>query len=79
MTVQKQELYRLVDCLDKKDMKSAIDFLEFLVKRSNKKPSYWKEIDQAEPDDEPLSKEELEQLNSKEGYVSWEYGEPFEK
>ncbi|EJR25156.1 MULTISPECIES: hypothetical protein [Bacillus cereus group] len=26
-------------------------------------------MDRAEPDDEPLSKQELEQLNSEEGYV----------
>lgn len=32
----------------------------------------WEQIDQADPDDEPLSKEELRQLNSDAGYVTGE-------
>lgn len=72
MAIRKEELYRLVDRLDRQDEKAAFDFLEFLVQRSKKKPEGWEKIDKAEPDHEPLSKQELEQLNSNEGYISGE-------
>ena len=74
MAIRKEELYRLVDRLDQQDAKTAFDFLEFLVKRSKNKPEYWEQIDQAEPDTEPLSKQELEQMNSEDGYISGEDG-----
>jgi hypothetical protein len=72
MAIRKEELHRLVDNLDQQDAKAAFDFLEFLVKRSKKKPEHWEQIDKAESDHEPLSKQELEQLNSEKGYVSGE-------
>ncbi|WP_066367164.1 XRE family transcriptional regulator [Neobacillus fumarioli] len=72
MAIRKEELYRLIDRLDQQDQKAAFDFLEFLVQRSKKKSKGWERIDMDVPDDEPLSEEELEQLNSKEGYVSGE-------
>ncbi|HDR5353855.1 TPA: hypothetical protein QCS32_005640 [Bacillus thuringiensis] len=74
MAIRKDELYRLIDRLDRQDEKAAFDFLEFLVQRSKRKPADWENIDRAKPDDEPLSKQELEQLNSEEGYVSGEDG-----
>ncbi|MEW9576783.1 hypothetical protein U9K47_15780 [Bacillus toyonensis] len=72
MAIRKEELYRLIDRLDRKDEKAAFDFWEFLVQRSKRKPTDWEKIDCTETDDEPLSKQELEQLNSEEGYVSGE-------
>lgn len=72
MAIHKDELYRLIDRLDRQDEKAAFDFLEFLVQRSKKKPESWEKIDKAEPEQEPLSKQELEQLNSDEGYISGE-------
>lgn len=72
MAIRKEELYRLIDRLGHQDEKVAFDFLEFLVQRSKRKPADWEKIDRAEPDDELLSKQELEQLNSEEGYVSGE-------
>ncbi|EMA6342977.1 hypothetical protein ACH0R4_RS05965 [Bacillus cytotoxicus] len=72
MAIRKEELYRLIDRLDQQDKKAAFDFLEFLVQRSKKKPKAWEQIDMADPDHEPLSKQELEQLDSEEGYVSGE-------
>ena len=72
MAIHKEELYRLVDRLDQKDEKAAFDFLEFLIERSKKTSKDWETIDKAEPEHEPLSKQELEQLNSEEGYVSGE-------
>ena len=72
MAIRKEELYRLIDRLDQQDQKAAFDFLEFLVQRSKRKSKDWEKIDMADPDHEPLSEQELEQLNSKEGYVSGE-------
>ncbi|HDX9577017.1 TPA: hypothetical protein ROX88_000488 [Bacillus pseudomycoides] len=72
MAIRKEELYRLIDCLDQQDEKAAFDFLEFLIQRSKKKNKVWEEIEMADSDHEPLSKLELEQLNSDEGYVSGE-------
>ena len=72
MAIRKQELYRLVDRLDQKDQKAALDFLEFLIQRSKQKPKHWEQVDMADPDDQELSEQELEQLNSEDGYVSGE-------
>ena len=49
-----------------------LDFLQYLINRSTVKPEGWKKIDQQEADDEPLSEEELRQLNSDDGYVTGE-------
>ncbi|MGH0882869.1 hypothetical protein COJ60_09300 [Bacillus cereus] len=72
MAIRKDELYQLIDRLDQQDEKAAFDFLEFLVQRSKKKPNDWEKIDMADSDHEPLSTQEIEQLNSEEGYVSGE-------
>ncbi|MEK4677584.1 MULTISPECIES: hypothetical protein [Bacillus] len=72
MAIRKNELYQLIDRLNRQDEKAAFDFLEFLVQRSKKKPNDWKKIDIANPDHEPLSTQEVDQLNSDEGYVSGE-------
>lgn len=72
MAIRKDELYQLIDRLDRQDEKAALDFLEFLVQRSKKKPNDWEKIDMTDPDHEPLSTQEIEQLNSEEGYVSGE-------
>lgn len=72
MAINKEELYRLVDRLNKQDQKTAFDFLEFLVNRSKQKPKYWENVDKTNPDNHPLSEQELEQLNSEEGYISGE-------
>ncbi|MCI0184958.1 hypothetical protein [Sulfoacidibacillus ferrooxidans] len=72
MVVRKDDLYNLIERLQEPDQKTAFDFLQYLVERSNKKPLSWEEIDRLKPDDEPLSEEELRQLNSDAGYVSGE-------
>lgn len=71
MAIEKEELIRLIDKLQKNDQKTVCDFIQFLVKRSEK-PTFWEGIDSTDPDDEPLTKEELQQLNSKEGYLKGE-------
>ncbi|OLR27598.1 hypothetical protein [Bacillus cereus] len=70
MAIRKNELYQLIDRLDQQNENAAFDFLEFLVQRSKKKSNDWKKIDMADLDYEPLSTQEIEQLNSEEGYVS---------
>ncbi|MEK4418563.1 hypothetical protein [Bacillus sp. FSL K6-0268] len=72
MAIRKNELYQLIDRLNRQDEKAAFDFLEFLVQRSKKKPNDWEKIDIADPDHKPLSTQEVDQLNSDEGYVSGE-------
>ena len=73
MAIRKDDLYKLVDNLNSEDKKAAFDFMQFLVERSKRgKPQSWHDIDQLESDDEPLTEEELEQLNSDEGFISGE-------
>lgn len=72
MVVRKDDLHNLIERLREPDQKIAFDFLQFLIERSERKSLSWEEIDQQEPDDEPLSEEELRQLKSDAGYVSGE-------
>ncbi|MBG9794831.1 XRE family transcriptional regulator [Paenibacillus dendritiformis] len=72
MTIRKEDLYNLVDRLQEQDQNTAFDFLQFLIDRSEKKGLEWKDIDCLEPDNEPLSKEEAEQLKSASGFLSGE-------
>lgn len=72
MGIRKKDLYSLIDRLQEPDQKTAFDFLQYLIERSATKPLGWEEIDRQEPDDEPLTEEELRQLNSDAGYVSGE-------
>ncbi|OPG16686.1 hypothetical protein [Ferroacidibacillus organovorans] len=72
MVVHKNDLHNLVERLYGSDQKTAFDFLQYLVERPSKNTLTWDEIDAQEPDDEPLSEEELRQLNSDTGYVSGE-------
>ena len=72
MAIRKDELHQLIDRLDRQNEKEAFDFLEIFVQHSKKKPNDWEKIDMADPDHEPLSTQEIEQLNSEEGYVSGE-------
>ncbi len=73
VAIQKEELYRLFEHLSQEDKKTAFDFMQFLIERSKKERlKSWEEIDQSENDIEPLTKEEIEQLNSDEGYISGE-------
>jgi hypothetical protein len=68
LSIEKNDLYKLVDRLREQDKKSAYDFLRYLIDRQ-KDPYY--EINQREPDDVPMNEEELEQFRDEE-FVSWE-------
>jgi hypothetical protein len=72
MVVRKDDLHSLIERLQEPDQKTAFDFLQYLIERSERKPLGWEEIDRQEPDDEPLTEEELRQLKSDAGYVSGE-------
>ena len=73
MAIRKDESDRKMEAVSNQDKKAAFDFIELLIERSkNKKPITWLEIDELENDSEPLTEEELEQLESKEGYISGE-------
>jgi len=72
MVVRKEDIHNLVERLREHDQKTVFDFLQYLIDRSEKKPVGWAEIDQAKPDEEPLTKEEHRQLNSDAGYVTGE-------
>ena len=70
MVVRKEDIHSLVERLQEQDQRTAFDFLEYLIKRADR--AGWSKIDKAKPDDEPLTKEELCQLNSDAGYVTGE-------
>jgi hypothetical protein len=61
LSIEKEDLYRLVDRLSEQDKKSAYDFLRYLIDRQQN-PYY--HIDQLEPDDVPFNQEEQEQFDS---------------
>lgn len=72
MEVRKDDIHNLVDRLPENDQKTVFDFIQYLIDRSQGKPANWAEIDQSEPDQEPLTEEELRQLKSDAGYVTGE-------
>lgn len=72
MVVRKDELHILVERLQEHDQKTVYDFLQYLIERSERKPTGWAEIDKTKPDEEPLTEEELRQLKSDDGYVTGE-------
>jgi len=72
MVARKEDIHILVERLQEHDQKTVFDFLQYLIERSEKKPTGWAEIDKAKPDDEPLTMEEHRQLNSDAGYVTGE-------
>ena len=72
MVVRKEDIHNLVELLLEDDQKTVFDFLQYLLNRSKKNPEGWEKIDQADLDDEPLTEEELRQLNSDAGYVTGE-------
>lgn len=72
LAIHKEDLYKMIDHLGNEDKKTAYDFMQFLIERSKKKPESWQKIDKLASDDEPLTKEELEQMQSDAGFISGE-------
>lgn len=73
MSVRKENIYQLIDQLTVHDQKTVYDFLAFLINQRNK-PACWEEIDNSNLDDDPLNEEEIKQLKSTSGYITWEEG-----
>jgi hypothetical protein len=71
MSVTKDELHKIIDRLSDSDTRSAYDYLKYLVERKRKSKT-WAEIKQLLPDDEPLGKEELRQLEAPDDYITLE-------
>ncbi|UOF89853.1 hypothetical protein LSG31_18555 [Fodinisporobacter ferrooxydans] len=72
MSVRKYDVYQLFDRLNENDQKTVYDFMQYLAHRSNEVPEAWRKIEESEPDDEPLTEEEKQQLSSEDEYVDWE-------
>lgn len=71
MVVRKEDLYHLIDHLNERDQNTAYDFLRYLIDRSENNKG-WDEISRLEPDNEPLSDDELRQLKASTEFVSGE-------
>lgn len=62
MSIDKEDLHRLVDRLRDEDKKTAYDFLRYLIDRQR---DPYDDIDRLEPDNVPLSSGEREQFDDK--------------
>jgi len=61
MSMQKEELYRLVDALPEQEISTAKRFLEFLIVKPGKES--WEELLKNPPiDDEPLTADDLKTI-----------------
>ena len=73
MAISKDRLYEMVDRLNEEDIVSAYDYLQYLFERKKQdKALTWAEIDELEPDNEPLTDEEKRQLESPREYITLE-------
>lgn len=71
MSITKDELHKIIDRLSESDAASAYDYLRYLVERKKqRKNKTWAEIAQLTPDDEPLTEDELRQLNGPDDFIS---------
>ncbi|MDR3583882.1 MAG: hypothetical protein P4L59_00985 [Desulfosporosinus sp.] len=70
MAISNDDIFKLVNILPEEAKQTAYDFLKSLT-IGHTRPD-WDEIEQMEPDDIPLSDEELRQLNSDAGFVTGE-------
>lgn len=66
--LRREEFDHLFERLPTGDQKTVIDLMEYLVQRART----WDEIDALEPDYEPITVEEQEQLSDSGGYLPWE-------
>ncbi|MDD2234534.1 MAG: hypothetical protein PHZ11_08060 [Desulfitobacteriaceae bacterium] len=67
MAISNDDIFKLINILPEEAKQIAYDFLKSLTTRPD-----WDEIEKMEPDDIPLSDEELRQLNSDAGFVTGE-------
>lgn len=78
MSIQKEELYRLVDALPEQEMPTAKRFLEFLLVKPDKES--WEEILKNPPiDDEPLTEDDLKAIAEAEKDIAEGRVKPWEQ
>ena len=71
MSITKDDLHQIIDRLSDSDTASAYDYLKYLVEQKRKNKT-WAEIKQLPPDDIPLGKEELRQLEAPDDFITLE-------
>ncbi|WP_082816487.1 hypothetical protein [Geobacillus thermoleovorans] len=69
LAVRKQLLYELIDRLNEADHQTAYDFLTYLLDRARREQMMWERIDETD-EEEVLTEEERQQLQSDEGYIT---------
>lgn len=70
MAINMEAVVRLFEQLPETAQQSAFDYLQFLSMQNSRLD--WSDIAKLESDDEPLSGEEIRQLDSQSGFMSWE-------
>ncbi|RAU93875.1 hypothetical protein [Paenibacillus sp. YN15] len=70
MAVDKDKVLKLFEQLPEIAQQSAYDYLQYLSLKHDRLD--WEKIEKMEPDEIALSEEEQRQLNSNEGFMSWE-------
>ena len=69
MAINKEDVIKLFEQLPEKEKQSTFDYMQYL---SIKDRPDWNEIAKLDPDDIPLSDEEVQQLKANEGFISGE-------
>ena len=70
VSVRADEAYKVIEQLSPSDRKTVYDLAQFLRARHHAVVKAWQDIDAQEPDFEPLSSEEAEQLRDYE-FAPW--------
>ena len=71
MSVAADEVYKVIQQLSPADRKTVYDLAQYLRDRHQAAIKAWRDIDEQEPDPEPLSPEKSEQLTDPE-FVVWD-------
>lgn len=70
MAVDKHKVLQIFEQLTESAQQSAFDYIQYLSVRQSQLD--WDDIVNLAPDTEPLSEEEVRQLNSESRFMSWE-------
>ena len=71
MSVPADQVYKVIQQLSPSDRKTVYDLAQYLRDRHQATIKAWHDIDAQEPDPDPLSPEELDQLKDPE-FVPWD-------
>lgn len=72
MSVSSEDLYHVIAELSPSDRQTLYDLAQFLRARHQQVVQAWRDVDAHEPDDEPVSPEEAEQLRDPQ-FVGWDH------